>query len=80
MLGASNRRRPALTTLSHCHGPGHDRVHRRHRQGNRPPALAANSLLFTVGMTPDAASGCAVRAVVDAVQTRMAPWSTGRAT
>jgi FAD binding domain/Berberine and berberine like len=34
--------------------------------------------LFAVGITPDPASGRAVRAGVDAVQTRMAPWSTGR--
>jgi FAD/FMN-containing dehydrogenase len=34
--------------------------------------------MFAVGITPDEPSRLAVRSGVDAVQTRLAPWSTGR--
>ena len=33
--------------------------------------------VFAVGITPTPEAGVAVRAAVDAVQTRLAPWSTG---
>jgi hypothetical protein len=35
--------------------------------------------MFAVGFTPTPEAGMAVRAAVDAVQTRLAPWSTGGA-
>ena len=47
--------------------------------GGAVSGIDAEFVLFAVGMTPDAASARAVRAGVDAVQTRMAPWSSGGA-
>jgi FAD/FMN-containing dehydrogenase len=47
--------------------------------GGAVSGIDAAFALFAVGMTPDGTSGRAARAGVDAVQTRMAPWSTGGA-
>jgi hypothetical protein len=48
--------------------------------GGAVPGLDAAFAMFAVGMTPDRHSRSAVRSAVDAVQTRLAPWSTGGAT
>ena len=48
-------------------------------EGGAVSGIDAAFALFAVGITPDAASARAARAGVDAVQTRMAPWSTGGA-
>jgi hypothetical protein len=45
--------------------------------GGAVSAIDAAFAVVAVGGTPDERSGRAVRSAVDAVQTRLAPWSTG---
>ena len=56
------------------------------RRGARPPGapdggavggIDGEFALFAVGITPTPEAGVAVRAAVDAVQTRLAPWRPG---
>ncbi len=82
---------PAIDALLAVAGPDADcplaSVEVRHLGGALAPgacpggavsALHAGFALDAVGFAPDERSGRAVRAGVDAVQTRLAPWGTGR--
>jgi hypothetical protein len=48
-----------------------------HTVGGAVSGFDAAFAMFAVGFTPTPEAGVAVRAAVDAVQTRLAPWSTG---
>jgi hypothetical protein len=59
--------------LRHLGGP----LRQGASSGGAVSGLDAAFAMFAVGLTPDERSGRVVRSAVDAVQTRLAPWSTG---